>query len=140
MAFDTSKPGGSEGGGSYFLTGSMLFLGGLYLVFSRVVVHGGHFFGGMFGGMFGGSTAGHGGGVAVILLPFVAGIATLFVNVKSKLGWAMLTLAMVLLVGNIISSLEIYFQPTNLPTFLAMFGLTAAGLGLILRAMFGFDR
>ena len=134
MALDTSKPGGSEGGISHFLIGSTLFLGGLYLVFSRVVVHGGHFFGGMFGS----SSMGHGGSVAVMLLPFIAGVATLFVSVKSKFGWGLLTLAIVLLIGNIITSLEIYFQPTNLPTFLAMFGLTAAGLGLIVRSLFSF--
>lgn len=140
MGFDSHKPGGSEGGVGHFLIGALLFFGGMYLVFSRVIVTSGHFFGGMFGGMFGGSSMGHGGGVAVILLPFVAGIATLFTNVSSKLGWGLLIAAMGLLVLNIVSSLEIYFQPTSLPIFLTMFALIAAGLGLIVRSFFAFTR
>ena len=138
MAFDRNRPGGSEGGVTHFLTGILLFFGGMYLVFSRVVVHSGHFFGGYFGGMFGGGMAGHGGGIAVMLLPVVAGIALLFNSVSSKLGWGLLALALALLTFNIISSLDIYFQPTSLPVFLAMFALIAAGLGLILRSFFRF--
>lgn len=138
VGFDRDRPGGSEGGLTHFLVGAVLFFGGLYLVFSRVVVHGGHFFGGYFGSAFGGGMVGHGGGIAVILLPFVAGIATLFVDVRSKLGWGLMALALALLTFNIVASLDIYFQPTSLPVFLAMFGLVAAGLGLVLRSFFRF--
>ena len=130
MSFDPHKPGGTEGGGGSFLLGLALLGGGLWLVFSRVVVHGGSFFGGMMG------ARGHGGGVAVMLLPFVLGLALLFNNARSKLGWGLLTAAILLLSAHIIMSLEIYFQPTGLPTFLAMFGFVGAGLGLIIKGLF----
>lgn len=133
MSFDRNKPGGTDGGAGSFLVGVALLAGGLWLVFSRVVVHGGHFFGGYMGGMMGG--AAHGGAVAVILLPFIAGIALLFTSAKSRLGWGLLAVAIVLLCANIVMSLDIYFQPTSLPTFLAMFAFVAAGLGLIIKGL-----
>ena len=55
-------------------------------------------------------------------------------DAKAKGGWAVLSVALLLLIGNILTSLDIYFQPTTLPTFLAMFVMIAAGLGLIIRS------
>ncbi len=121
--------GGTPGGIGGFAIGLGLLGAGLYLVFSRVVVHGGHFFGGYMGGFFG-----QGGAIAVMIVPFVLGVGWLFYDAKAKGGWATLTVAMVFLIGNILTSLDIYFQPTSLPTFLGMFVMIAAGLGLIVRS------
>jgi len=130
MAFDPKSPGGTEGGAGSFLVGVVLLVAGFWLVFSRVVIHGGHFFGGFM------SDFGHGGSVAVMLVPFVLGIAVLFGNARSKMGWGLLATAILLLTANIIMSLEIYFRPTGLPTFLAMFAFVGAGLGLIIKGLF----
>jgi len=121
--------GGTPGGVGAFAIGLGLLGAGLYLVFSRVIVHGGHFFGGYMGGFFG-----QGGAIAVMIVPFVLGVGWLFYDAKAKGGWAVLSVALLLLIGNILTSLDIYFQPTTLPTFLAMFVMIAAGLGLIIRS------
>ena len=121
--------GGTPGGIGLFAIGLGLLAAGLYLVFSRVVVHGGHFFGGYMGGWFG-----QGGAIAVMLVPFVIGVGWLFYDARAWYGWAILGTAMIFLLGNILTSLDIYFQPTALPTFLAMFVMIAAGLGLIVRS------
>ncbi len=121
--------GGTPGGVGGFAIGLGLLSAGLYLVFSRVIVHGGHFFGGYMSGFFG-----QGGAIAVMIVPFVLGVGWLFYDAKAKGGWAVLAVALVFLIGNILTSLDIYFQPTSLPTFLAMFVMIAAGLGLIVRS------
>lgn len=131
MPEDTTKrgSGGTPGGVRDFLIGLGLCGVGLYLVFSRVIVQGGQFFGGYMGGAFG-----QGGSIAVMLVPFVIGVAWLFYDSQSKVGWAALAGSLLLLVFNVVTSLDIYFQPTSLPTFLLMFVMIAAGLGLIVRS------
>ena len=121
--------GGTPGGVGNFAIGLGLLAAGLYLVFSRVVVHGGNFFGGHMGGWFG-----QGGAIAVMVVPFVLGVGWLFYDAKSWIGWAIVAVAMLFLTANILTSLDIYFQPTALPTFLAMFVMIAAGMGLIVRS------
>ncbi len=140
MAFSAQRPGGTSGGLSHFLIGFALTFGGLYLFVSRVYVTSGFFSGGHYGGMFGGMFGGYGAGgsVGVVLVPFIVGIAALFANVRSKLGWGLFIGSLVLMFFLIVMSLRFEFAPTPLPVFLAMFGMVAAGLGLLIRSLFGF--
>ena len=121
-------PGGTRGGLGEFLGGLGLAGLGLYLLFGRVVVHTGTFFG-LFGGF------GEGGNIAVVLVPFVISIAVLYGNGGSKLGWGLLALSMLLLVLEVVSSLRMSFKPTSLPIFLAMVACVAVGLGMIARSL-----
>ena len=71
----------------------------------------------------------------VLLVPLVCGIAVLFVNGKSILGWV-LTLGTLLAVFlGVLLNMDIYFQRTSLPIVLVMVGTMAAGLGLIFKSL-----
>jgi hypothetical protein len=120
--------GGTPGGISHFFIGSGLSAMGLYLLFSRVVVSAG-----MWHGYFG-MNYGPGGSIGTVTVPFIAGVGLLFFDARAKLGWAMLVGSLVLLTVEVITSLQIHFLPTTLPTLLAMLGLIGGGLGLIARS------
>jgi len=116
-------PGGTPGGTGQFLAGLALVVGGGYLVLSQVTVTSGiwQFFGyNAFG---------------LSLFPLLIGIAILFFNGKSLLGW-FLTLggALIILVG-VIANLQIFFRPTSLFNTLLMLGAFVAGIGLIARSL-----
>ena len=121
--------GGTPGGTGMFLGGFLLSAVGLYLFFSQVVVRGGHLSGGWLG-----SFIGYGPTVAVVVVPFVIGVALLFRDASSRVGWATLAVALLMLFLDILTSLHIYFKPTSLPHVLAMFVMIAGGCGLMLRS------
>lgn len=123
------QPGGTPGGLGEFIAGIGLCGVGFWLLASRVVVVGGRLFGGALGN-FGG-----GGGFAVLLLPFVAGVTLLFRDGRSRWGWPLVGVGLGLMVLDVITSLDLHFQATPLPIFLLMVGSVAAGLGLILRSL-----
>lgn len=122
--------GGTPGGIGHFFGGIGLCGIGLYLLFSRVVVEAGYWFHGAFGDSFG-----HGGSIAVVLMPFVIGVAILFANGRSMTGWVFLGLGLLLLVVEIVTSLRIHFRPTSLPAVLGMFVMMAGGVGLVIRSL-----
>jgi hypothetical protein len=122
--------GGTPGGLGAFFGGCAVSGLGLYLLFSRVVVHSGGFWHGVVGSGFG-----QGGGIAVILAPFVLGIALLFVDGISKLGWGLTIASLLMLLLEIVTSLRIAFAPTSLPLLLFILGLVGAGMGLVIRSL-----
>lgn len=128
-----TEPGGTPGGISHFLGGCGLAGLGLYLLFSRVVVSAGGWWHGAFG-----VTMGPSGGLAVVLSPFVVGLALLFADGKSRFGWVMLLGSLVLLTVEILTSLRLHFQPTSLPLLLVMLGMVGGGVGLVVRSFRSF--
>ena len=121
--------GGTSGGITLFAGGIVLSGGGLFALFSRVMVSSGGFFHGYFGSHYGGgvsigSTAGL----------FIAAMAVLFFNGRSKIGWALVALSMLALTVEVISSLRVHLQPTPLPMLLLMLGAIGGGLGLVGRS------
>jgi hypothetical protein len=115
--------GGTPGGlGAFFAGLAMVVVGG-YLFMSRVTVSTGYW-----------TLWGH-DAFGMSLLPLLAGIAVLFFNGRSALGWLLTAgSALVIFVG-IVTNLRVYFQPTSLFGTLLMLGLLAAGLGTIARAL-----
>lgn len=115
--------GGTRGGFGEFVLGLLLLALGAYLLMARVVVTSGarSFFGD------------HSIGVA--LIPLFAGIALLFANARSIVGWVLTGLGGVAILAAILADLQIYFRPTSLFNTVAMLGVSAAGLGLVLRAL-----
>ena len=73
----------------------------------------------------------------LVLLPFLFGVGVLFFNSKSILGWILLIFGIVSILLGILMGLKIYFRPVTLYQGLLMFGMTAAGTGLILKSFFG---
>lgn len=101
---------------------------GAYLVMEHVTVFSGNLFWGGFWGRMGGTPVG------LSLLPLLIGVG-LLVYGKSTLGWALTGLGALIVLLNILTSLQMVFRPTSLFEVILMFGLIAAGLGLTLRSM-----
>jgi len=122
------NPGGTTGGFGEFVLGLVLLVAGGYLFLDNVIV----------------STAGSGWGwgwfggnrpFGITLIPLFIGIAFLFFNGRSVVGW-LLTIAsgLVILVG-IIANLSVQWRPTSLYFTLVIIALMAAGIGLIARSV-----
>jgi len=112
----------------YFLVGMALMAGGLFLIFQNTVISSGFSLVEIIG--FTPPTG-------VIIIPLLLGIGILFFNGKSWLGWLLTILGLVTIVLGIIMGLRMYFKPTTLYQGLIMFGMTAAGAGLFLKALVG---
>lgn len=130
------KPGGTEGGSAPFLAGLGLTLTalGLYLLFDSVQVSSGG------AGIVSRMLVGTGGGMwettsrGVIFLPLLMGITTLFYSSKSKIGWGLLWVGLVVIVVEILSRIQFHFSMKTSHLILIL-GLTAAGIGLMLRGL-----
>jgi uncharacterized protein len=119
--------GGTPGGIVEFFVGLLLIVAGGYLFISQVTVISRGFsigFGSMRFNSFG-----------LSLIPLLIGIAVLFFNGRSLLGWFLTIAGAVIIIVGIISNLDIYFQPTSLFNTIIMLGMIAAGLGLVARAL-----
>lgn len=124
----------SKGGLTQFFGGAALFGLGTYMLFARVMVSAGISGVSAFGMGFG-----SGPHLGMTLLPFVAGIVLLFMKGSNTLGWGLMGGGLLLLIVQIIASLQIHFLATPLPIVLFIVALMAAGLGLIARSLRGGD-
>ena len=116
-------PGGTSGGILEFVFGLGLFVAGAYMVASRVTVWSG------FPRWAGNNTFGY------VLVVFMLGVGVLFFNGRSILGWLLAGAALLAIFVGIIMSLTLSFAPTSLVGVLVIFGLMAAGAGLMARAL-----
>ena len=117
-------PGGSPGGLGEFLIGLALTGIGIYLLFQRVTVYTSFW-------RFGGLTNSFG----ISLIPLVLGIAVLFFNGKSILGWLLTVGSLLFIVVGVIANMDIYFERTSLWNTLLMLGLMGAGIGLVAKGL-----
>jgi hypothetical protein len=116
--------GGTPGGVLEFFVGLALAAIGIFLLFQRVEVHTSFW-------QFGGVTNSFG----VSLIPLLLGVALLFFNGRSALGWVLTLGGLLFIVVGIIANMNIYFERTSLMATLIMLGLLAAGVGLMLRSL-----
>jgi len=100
----------------------MVVIGG-YLMLNQVTVSSG------FWGFWGYNSFG------LTLVPLLAGIAWLFFDGRSVLGWLLTILGAAVIFAGIIANLNIYFRPTSLFNTLIMLVLLVGGLGLIARSL-----
>jgi hypothetical protein len=115
--------GGTEGGIGLFLLGFVMAIAGGYLLTNQVTVTSG------FWTMWGHNAFG------LTLLPFVVGIAFLFFDGRSVVGWVLTIAGAVILFVGIIANLEIYFRATSLFNTIVMLVLLLGGIGLIARSV-----
>jgi hypothetical protein len=115
--------GGTPGGLGHFLMGFAMACVGGYLLFNQVMVVGSYW-------MFHGSNA-----FGMTLLPLLFGVAMLFWNGRSAIGWLLTAGGAIFIVAGVIANMHIYFQPTTLFHTLVMLILLVGGLGLIVRAL-----
>lgn len=115
--------GGTPGGLGTFFFGFVMAVAGGYLLMQQVTVHSG------FWSWWGPNTFG------LSLVPLLFGVALLFFNGKSLVGWLLTIGGAVIILAGVISNLQIYFQPTSLFNTLVMLVLLFGGLGLIARSV-----
>ncbi len=120
---DLKKPGGTSGGVIEFFAGLAMTISGGYLLISRVIVTSGFW---NWGGY---NTFG------LSLIPLIFGIAFVFFNGRSIVGWILIFASIVIIGSGILMNLQIYFQPTSLFNTIIMLILFAGGIGLIGRAV-----
>ena len=121
---DTQRgAGGTEGGLGTFLIGLAMTVAGGYLLTNQVTVTSGFW-------QWGGRNA-----FGLSLLPLLIGIAFLFFDGRSILGWVLTVAGAIIIFLGILMHLDIYFQPTSLFNTLVMLVLLVGGIGLVARSL-----
>ena len=119
----TRGAGGTPGGVGQFFLGLALAVAGGYLLLQQVIVTGGSW------SLWGYDAFG------LSLVPFLIGGGLLFFDGRSKIGWLLLGVGLVIIFAGILANLDIYFRPTSLFNTLLMLILLAGGLGLLARSL-----
>ena len=115
--------GGTPGGLGEFLIGLAMAAAGGYWLTSSVTVTSGFWI------LWGYNAFG------LTLVPLIFGIALLFFNGRSKIGWLLLFVGSVFILAGILMNLQIYFRNTSLFNMLVMLVLLFGGIGLIARSL-----
>jgi hypothetical protein len=115
--------GGTPGGLGEFLVGFAMAVAGGYLLTQQVTVTSGYWH------LWGYNAFG------LSLIPLLFGVALLFYNGRSVIGWLLLIAGAMIVLAGILMNLEIYFRSTSLFNTLLMLVLLFGGLGLIARSL-----
>ena len=124
---DLRRPGGTSGGVIEFFVGLAMAIAGAYMLVSRVIVTSGFWNWGGYNSF------------GLSLVPLIFGIAFVFFNGRSIIGWILIFASVIIIGSGILMSLQIYFQPTSLFNTIVMLILFAGGIGLIARAVMRAD-
>ena len=120
---DKRGAGGTPGGVGQFFIGLVMAVVGVYLLLNQVQVTTSFWSFGRFGGF--GPT----------LLPLLVGVAFLFYNGKSLVGWLLTGLGLAIILAGILMNMDIYFRQTTLFNTIVMLGLLFGGLGILARSL-----
>ena len=115
--------GGTSGGLGHFLIGFAMACIGGYLLTNQVSVVGSYW------SFYGGNSFG------ITLIPMLFGVAVLFFNGRSTIGWLLTGGGALFILAGVIFNMHIYFQPATLFHTIVMLILLAGGLGLIVRSL-----
>lgn len=115
--------GGTPGGLGSFLIGLVMACVGGYLLTNQVLVTSSYW------SLFGTNTFG------ITLLPMLIGVAMLFWNGRSAIGWLLTMAGGLFILAGVIANLHIYFAPTSLFNTIIMLVLLVGGLSMIARAL-----
>jgi len=119
--------GGTPGGIGEFIVGFVMACVGGYLLSNQVSIVGSYW------SFYGSNTFG------VTLIPMLLGIALLFWNGKSIIGWVLTGGGFLFILAGVIANMHIYFQPTTLFNTIVMLVLLVGGLSLVARSMVAHD-
>lgn len=111
----------------YFFLGVILLGVGLFWVSQKVIVHSSWYTWRI--GNFNLSSG-------LVTVPLIIGIIWYFVKPGSKIAKWVITLGALFIVATIIMGISINFVSTSLFEYILMFGMAAAGAGLLLRTIF----
>lgn len=124
--------GGSDGGEFNFLLGLVMMIAGGYLLLSNIVIRPNFGFGTRAFG-FGGYDVTTG----MVLIPFMFGVAMIFYNGRSKIGWLLAIGAVIALIAGVISNLTLQFSGLSAFDLLVILILLFGGIGVFLRSLRG---
>jgi hypothetical protein len=122
--------GGTNGGMGQFFVGLVLMAGGFYLLLNNVVVSSSF---GLGTRLFG--VGGYGITGGIVLIPLVIGIAMIFFDARSALGWLLAICAFAALVFGVIASVNMSLRTMSAFELLCILVLAFGGLGLFLRSL-----
>ena len=123
--------GGTPGGIGIFFLGLAMAAAGGWLLTNQVVVSSEYFASGFMVPMVNYRMNTFG----LSLLPFIVGIAFLFFNGKSLIGWILTIAGLAIIMAGILMSLHMFFRPTSLFNTLVMLVLLFGGIGLVARSL-----
>ncbi len=119
--------GGTPGGIGEFIIGFVMACIGGYLLSNQVSIVGSYW------SFYGANT------FRVTLIPMLLGIALLFWNGKSIIGWVLTAGGFLFILAGVIANMHIYFQPTTLFNTIVMLVLLVGGLSLVVRSLVAHD-
>jgi hypothetical protein len=117
--------GGTPGGIGQFFIGLIMTASGAYLLLNQVQVTTSFWHFGRYGGF------------GLTLLPLLVGVAFLFYNGRSVVGWLLTSIGVAIVLASVLMNMDIYFRTTSLFNTLVMLGLLFGGLGLLARSLRG---
>jgi hypothetical protein len=118
-----SDVGGTSGGLGQFLLGFAMACVGGFLITNQVTVVSSYW------NFWGGNSFG------VTLLPMLLGVAILFWNGKSTIGWILTVAGALFIFAGIIANMHIYFRGASLFNTMVMLILLVGGLALVARSL-----
>lgn len=122
-----NKPNSSGNELLQFFLGIILLGAGLFMLSKRVMVHSSWYI-----WRFGSFDLSSG----TITIPLIIGIIWYFMNSKSIIPKIIITLSVIFIVLSIIMSVRINFVTTSMFDYILIFGMAAAGSGLLLKTLF----
>jgi hypothetical protein len=115
--------GGTSGGTGEFIIGFVMACVGGYLLSNQVSIVGSYW-------NFWGTNS-----FGVTLIPMLLGVAILFFNGKSTIGWILTVGGALFILAGVIANMHIYFQQTSLFNVMIMLILLVGGLALIAKGI-----
>lgn len=117
-----------------FFLGLLMLAAGLFMIFQNLLIT---------------SSWGYGGYLlhigsfnlpnGTIFIPLFIGIVMLFLMDRKIFGWIVVAVGIVIVLAAVLMSVQMRWKTTNAYMFVLMFGLTAAGGGLVIRQLFKKD-
>lgn len=114
-----------------FFVGMLMLAAGVFMIFQNLSIE---------------STMGYGGYLfsigsfnlpnGTIFIPLFIGIVMLFLMDRKFFGWLVIAVGLVIILAAVLMSVRMRWRTTSAYMFVIMFGLTAAGGGLVLRQLF----
>ena len=122
--------GGTSGGMGAFFIGSIMFIGGVYLLLNSITISAPYGFGARLYS-FGGYSLTSG----MVMIPFMFGIGIMFYDVRKWYGWLLASGSLVALIFGVISSIHFTFTRMSAFDLIVILVLAVGGLGLLLRSL-----
>jgi hypothetical protein len=122
--------GGTSGGIGQFFLGLFMMCGGFYLLLNGIVVSSSY---GLATRLFGIGGVGITGGI--VLIPLIIGVAMIFYNARSALGWLLALCSLAAMIFGVIASLSLNLRSMTAFELICILVLAFGGLGLFLRSL-----